>query len=181
MKIKLSSDEMLAQWKLCRGFAPLRNDCEISRSDGVDLDAILRLEMRDWYLQLLSKAPVEMLSLTDISNVIAMVAQPDGTATVKLPENCRRLVSFHLQGWSREAKIITDPNSYEALLQTNQYSRGKSENPVVVLCNNKLHIYSLPSTQMPKIECAMAVMEPIDGSYEMDEAALSLIPKSVNL
>ena len=38
MKIKLSSSEMLAQWKLRRGFEPLRADCVISRADGIDLD-----------------------------------------------------------------------------------------------------------------------------------------------
>lgn len=175
MKIRLSPDEMLAQWKLRRGFAPLRTDCEISRSDGIDLDAVLRLEMRDWYLNLLLSAPIEMLATTNIANEIALLPALNGEAIVVLPENCRRIVEFQLQGWEMPAKIITDPNSHEALSQQNPYSRGSSVLPVVVKRDNRLFVYSLPHNQPQKITRAIAVMEPHDGSYEMDEAALNTI------
>ena len=175
MKIRLSADEMLAQWKLRRGFAPLRADCEISRSDGVDLDAILRLEMRDWYLNLLCTAPIEMLATTNIANDIALSLIDNGDAIVILPENCRRIVEFQLEGWEIPARIITDPNSLEALLQQNPYSRGNSSRPIVVQQGSRLHVYSLPQSKPYKIVRAIAVMEPHDGSYEMDEAALQFI------
>lgn len=165
---------MLAQWKLRRGFAPLRSDCVITRHDGIDLDALHRLEMRDWYLDLLDTAPVNLLALTNIAGDIAVVAHGDNTAAVTLPENCRRVVEFQLGGWKRPA-VITQPGSALALLQSNRYSRGGSENPVVVRHGNRLLIYSLPKDGAVAITRAMAVMEPADGTYEMDEAALSLI------
>lgn len=174
MKIALSSAEMLAQWKLCRGFEPLREDCEITRTDGIDLDALLRLEMRNWYLNLLKTAPIDMLAITNIANDIAIVKNDDNTGTILLPESCRRLVEFQLKGWKRPAKIIEDTNCHDALLQDNPYSRGGCEQPVVIKRGNRLHIYSLPDDN-PQILRAMAVMEPTDGSYEMDESALATI------
>ena len=174
MKITLSSEEMLAQWKLRRGFEPLRSDCVITRSDGVDIDQLLRLEMRDWYLDLLCTAPVEMLATTNIANDIAVVVRDDGVGIVTLPESCRRIVEFQLDGWCRPAKIITNPHCQEALIQDNPYSRGGCEQPVVVLNGNRLFLYSLPSST-PKIVRAIAVMEPADGSYVLDERGMATI------
>lgn len=165
---------MLAQWKLRRGFEPLRADCVITRSDGVDLDALLRLEIRDWYLSLLNTAPIEMLATTNIASEIALAKKDDSTATVILPQNCRRIVEFQLSGWDRPARIIDDVDSYDALLQHNPFSRGGCAQPVVVKHHNMLYIYSLPQGNV-SITRAMAVMEPTDGTYEMDEAALATI------
>lgn len=175
MKIRLSSEEMLAQWKLRRGFAPLRSDCEISRNDGVDLDAIFRLEMRDWYIELLRTAPIEMLATTNISNEIALLPADNGEATVILPENCRRVVEFQLEGWETPAHIVTDVDSREATLQQNPFSKGSDVNPMVVKRENRLFVYSVPQNHQAKIIRAIVVLEPTDGSYEMDEAALSTI------
>ena len=96
---------------------------------------------------------------------------------VTLPESCRRIVEFQLEGWLRPAKIITNPHCQEALLQDNPYSRGGCEQPVVVLDGNRLFLYSLPSST-PKIVRAIAVMEPTDGSYVLDERGLSTIRNS---
>lgn len=180
MIIKLSSDEMLAQWKLRRGFAPLRVDCMITRSDGVDLDELLRLEMRDWYLNLLSTAQVEMLATTNIADDIAIVPMSDGEATVMLPQNCRRIVEFQLEGWERPAIILTDASSREAFMQQNPFARGNSVQPIALKHGNRLFLYTVPQNQQPKITRAIAVMEPTDGSYEMDETALSTINKIHN-
>lgn len=175
MKIHLSSDEMLAQWKLRRGFAPLRADCVISRTDGIDLDNLLRLEMRDWYLNLLATAPFEMLATTNIASDIAVVPTGEGGAVVMLPESCRRIVEFQLDGWQRPAIIVDDPLCHLARIQANPFSRGLTVNPVVVKQQNRLFVYSIPAGSTPKITRAIAVMEPTDGSYEMDESALSTI------
>lgn len=177
MKITLSSTEMLAQWKLCWGFEPLREDCEITRSDGIDLDTLLRLEMRNWYLNLLKTAPIDMLAVKNIANDIAIVVNDDNSGIVQLPETCRRLVEFQLKGWKQPAKIIDDANCRDALLQSNIFSRGGCEQPVVIKRNNRLHIYSLPDDN-PSILRAMAVMEPTNGTYEMDESALSTMLNS---
>ena len=62
MMLRLTQADMLAQWKMRRYLEPLRTDCLISRSDGIDIDAYCVMEMRRWYLDLLATAPVEFLA-----------------------------------------------------------------------------------------------------------------------
>lgn len=38
MKLRLSTDEMLSQWRMRRALEPLRSDCTIERIDGIDID-----------------------------------------------------------------------------------------------------------------------------------------------
>lgn len=173
--MKLSTEEMLYQWRLRRALLPMREDCAVTRYDGIDIDPLLRLQMRDWYLNLLDTAPVELLTLTDIAADITTSRDSSGITTVKLPERCRRIIEFRLEEWERPATIITNPNSPEAILQSNPYSRGRSCLPVVVKHNNLLYLYSA-ETENPVIATALAVMLPDDGTYELDERALSLIP-----
>lgn len=52
---------MLAQWKLRHYMEPLRDDCEVTRYDGVNVDSLIALEMQDWYLHLLDTAPLKMV------------------------------------------------------------------------------------------------------------------------
>lgn len=173
--MKFSAEEMLYQWRLRRALLPMREDCTVTRYDGIDLDSLLRLQMRDWYLNLLDTAPLEMLTLTDISADIAVVRRDDGLDTVTLPGNCRRLVEFRLEEWERPAEIVADPHSPVAVMQTNPFSRGGACRPVAVCHNNTLYLYSVTSA-VPKIAKALAVMLPEDGTFEMNERALSLIP-----
>ena len=52
MEITLTPDEMLERWRLYRAMEPLRADCVVERTDGLDIDTILRIQMRAWYLDL---------------------------------------------------------------------------------------------------------------------------------
>lgn len=174
MKIKLSTDEMLDQWRLRRELEPLRSDCTVERLDGIDTDALLRNELNDWYRNLLDTAPVEMLSITDIADMVAIVKRDDGSATVRLPEKCRRVVEVMLDCWQRPARI-TAADSPLARLQDNPYSRGHTSEPVAVERHRRLQLYSIPDGHVPEITSLYCVMEPDDGFYEMDERALSTI------
>ncbi len=174
MKLRLNTEEMLNQWRLRRALEPLRNDCTVERLDGTDTDELLRNEMHDWYLTLLDTAPAEILTLTDISGDVALKRNPDGTATVKLPERCRRVEELRLDCWQRPA-TITGQDTPLARLQCNPYSRGGTAEPVAVKHHGRLQLYSIPEGVDASIESLYCVMEPDDGFYEMDERALSLI------
>ncbi len=67
MRLELTKNEMLALWKRRHFLEPLRADCRIERSDGVDLDAIATEEMRLWYLKQLAEAPPDMLAPSDLA------------------------------------------------------------------------------------------------------------------
>ncbi len=174
MKLRLTTEEMLNQWRLRRALEPLRNDCTVERLDGTDTDELLRNEMHDWYLNLLDTAPTEILTLTDISGEVVLKTNPDGSATVELPERCRRVEEITLDCWQQPA-TITRQDSLLAKLQRNPYSRGGTVEPVAVKHHGKLQLYSIPEGVDASIESLYCVMEPDEGFYEMDERALSLI------
>lgn len=177
MLLNLSSEEMLGVWKLKRYFEPLRSDCELSRTDGVDLDRLQMMEMREWYLNLLDNGELSLLEVSDIARDVALKYQSDGSATIALPAECRRVVEVKLEGWQRAA-IIAGPDSPIAALQRSPYSRGRSEEPVAVVNQGYLHIYTPPSTDS-RISSLKCVAEPADGSYRFDERALATIPADI--
>ncbi len=174
MKIKLSIDEMLNQWRLRRALEPLRSDCTVERLDGIDLDVLLRNEINDWYRNLLDTAPVEMLVVTDISAMVALSKRGDGSATIRLPERCRRVVEVMLDCWEQPARIV-EADTITAQMQENPYSRGGITAPVAVKRHGRLQVYSIPSNVDGKIASLQCVLEPEEGFYEMDERALSTI------
>lgn len=174
MTVTLTHEEMLAQWKLRRALLPLRLDCEVTRRDTVDVDRLAALEMRDWYLRLLDTAPVELTGVTDLAGEVAVTAVDDGTATVVLPPGCRRVVSVEMEGWERPATVVADPASPVARLQTSRYSRGGAARPVAVVEGDTLRLYT-PVNASARLVSLKCVTEPADGSYRMDERALSLI------
>lgn len=174
MKLRLTTDEMLNQWRLCRALEPLRLDCTVERLDGIDADKYLLDEMNGWYLKLLDTAPAEMLTLTDISKDVTVESKVDGEGVIKLPERCRRVMEIQLGCWQRPARIV-EPDSPTAQLQDNPYSRGGTAEPVAVKRHRRLHLYSIPPETEAEIAALYCVMEPEEGFYEMDERALSLI------
>ena len=80
----LSHEQMLAQWKMRHYLEPVRSDSEVSRSNVVNVDYMLSLEMRDWYLELLDKGELRYLELTDIASETATINRPETGAVVIL-------------------------------------------------------------------------------------------------
>lgn len=173
MKMKLSTEEMLHQWRMRRALEPLRSDCVVQRADGIDLDPLLKMEMRDWYLNLIDTAPIEMLAPEDICADVALVVKSDGSAEVALPERCRRVVEVRLEEWDRAAHIVK-PGSRQARCQQSRYSRGGAVEPVAIVENGSMRLYSVLSSA-PKLVKLLCVVEPEDGYYTFDERALATI------
>ncbi len=171
MKLNLTSDEMLRVWKLRRYNEPLRSDCVVTRADGVDLDGLQRMEMREWYLKLLDEGDLSLLEVSDIAADVAVVINQDGSGTIKLPAECRRVVEVQLDGWFRPARIV-GADSPIGLLQCSAMSRGGSVEPVAVVRDGCVDVYTPVGVGVRSLKC---VMEPSDGGYVMDERALSLI------
>ncbi len=174
MLLNLSTEEMLGVWKLKRYFEPLRSDCELSRTDGVDLDRLQIMEMREWYLNLLDNGDLSLMEVSEMARDVALKHQDDGSATITLPAECRRVVEVKLEGW-RQTAIIVGPDSPIASLQRSPYSRGGSEEPVAVAHQGYLHLYT-PVSTASRIVSLKCVLEPADGFYRLDERALATIP-----
>ena len=182
MKVSLTTDEMLEVWRLHRALLPLREDCVVERQDGIYLDKYLQREMRNWYLDLLDTGPIEMLKVTDIADETVVRPNADGSASVTLPERCRRVLEVKLSGWERPARIVDPAELPVVSWQQNPYSMGHESEPVAINDTGTLQLYSIPDgVTTPRLESLKCIIEPDEGLYVLDERAFSLIPKPTDL
>ena len=169
----MTKDEMLALWMRRHFLEPLRSDCVVSRSDGVDTEAIAIDEMRRWYVRMLHEAPAEMLAPRNVALTVAMRRSPQGTGIIMLPDNVVRVVAVKLSIWEREATIVTGDDAL-CRVQCNRYSRGGVARPVAVVWpGGRLELFSLGSeVSMPMVETLLVVEDPGREKYVMDERLL---------
>lgn len=166
-----SAHEMLALWRLMRGYEPLRTDCLVTRTDGVDIDALLRHEIDMWYSRMLDTAPPAKLSVTDYTSLLVPTRAPDGAASVARPTGCRRVVEVVMEGWEREGLLVTDPTSGIARAQSSPYARGGCVDPVVLVGRNTIRLYT-PPADVCRIVTFTGIAEPVAGVYRFDEGML---------
>ncbi len=179
MKLRLTQAEMLAQWKMRRYLEPLRADCQMSRSDGIDLDAYCVMEMRKWYLELLSTASVDYLVPTDMTLTATLRRGEGNRGLITLPQGTLRIIRVKLSGWQRDAMVVTDPASALARRQYNRFSCGGVERPVALWGGDGLlELFSLPSLNgVPVVEALTVIVDPGEERYEFDERAWNLLPE----
>lgn len=178
MKLTLTKAQMLAQWKQRRWLEPLRADCRIRRSDGADLDAYAEMEMRQWYLELLATAPVEMLAVTDLTLSATVRRAGEGRLVIDLPASAVRVVKVRVAGWQRDAEITADPHSPLALRQANRFACGGVEHPVAVHSGRRLELFSAESSKaLPGVEALWIIADTGPDSYTFDERAWGLLPR----
>lgn len=181
MKVKLTRGEMLAQWKQRMYLEPLRADCIVERSDGIDLDSYCEQEMRLWYLNLLASADTRYLSPTDLT-LTAVVKRIDGNrGSITLPTGTIRPVRVRLSGWRRDAAIVTEISSGAGRRQLNPFGCGGVEEPVALwLGDGRLELFSLPTSEgTPLPEAVTAIVDHGAEVYEFDELAWELLPRQM--
>ena len=101
MRKEYTKEEMMALWKRRHFIEPLRADCVISRSDGVNMDARVAEDMRAWYLHLLRNGPVEHLAPADMSLTCSVSRNSTGALQIRLPASAVRVTAVKLSGWER--------------------------------------------------------------------------------
>jgi hypothetical protein len=175
MKVTMNESQMLEQWKLRGGLLLRRTDCSIEMTTGIDVDQLLKLKMRDWYVKLLDEGGAELLSPRDIAEEVAMRVDDDGVGVIELPDGCRRVLEVELDCWKREATVVKRDDRVLAPRQLNRYSRGGVVKPVAVVDRDCVRLYSVPSGVKARVKKLQVVMAE-DGVYEMDERALGMIP-----
>lgn len=165
-------------WKLRQGFTPQRTDCTADIINAIDIDTILSMQIRDWYINLLDNADIRYLVTTDISSRLTPQPHPSGTVTIHLPDGIRRITHIKLKGWQRPAAVIrADRDPALASRQANPHTRGGPVNPVAIhYPPDTVLLYTLPDDADPMIETATAVILPPENTYTLDPSALTLIP-----
>lgn len=175
LMMDLTEDEMLELWKSRFRLLPARRDCTIEREDGIDIDAVLLTDIREWYAGLLLKGDVEMLPVEDLSKELFADVSTDGVVTVPLPACCVRPVEWHVEGWERSVTRFYHPSTVEARCQNNFYLRGDTYNPAAVIFEDRLVLYSVKPGVDALVDKALCVVRPAGGHYKFNEAALATI------
>lgn len=173
MKMKLSRQEFLSKWRVLRGYAPLRDDVTVTRSDGLDFDAILESEMDAWYRRLLLEGDEWQLAPEELSSGVTLPPPSGGGVTFALPSEAVRVLRVRLSGWKRAATVVSDPAGTPALCQLHPYSRACTANPVaVVSTDGSVSLYpACESDRLVSLQCVMMR----DGEFAFDSSALGSI------
>lgn len=170
MKLVLTKEEMLKRRRIAGGFEPLRTDCTVEDTAGVDINAVLESELRAKYLHLLDHGPVEMLAADEVAASTAVTDYVDGGSLLEVPPECRRVLSVRLSGWLREAPVLPDGEYARVLaLQRNRFTASGSASPVAVCCPDG-RIAAWPGA--PHAQEVTAIVDPGPDTYILDDAAL---------
>ena len=174
MKIILSKDEMLERFRLARGLEPLRSDCAVEVTDGVDLDGMLAEQLRRRYAELLSSGRPELLVSEDVAGALSEVnALREGLGEVVMSDACARVLEIRLDGWTRPA-TVEPPEALGALMMSldNVYTRCAPEYPRAVQGPDGRRIYVHP-LMTRRVVSARGVLDPGPERFVVQEAALS--------
>lgn len=172
---ELTEQQMLQLWKEEHHLEQTRHDCVVERTDGIDLDAWLTMQVREWYGHLLETAAVEWLPVEDVTNGVRMSVDSEGVVTASVPVECVRPVEWQLDGWSHSVTHFVESGSVEAEVQQSVWTRGSKEHPAVVDCGSSLILYSLAAGERAVLRKARCVVRPADGTYKFHYAALRTI------
>lgn len=171
-----SRSEMLVLWRRAAGLEPLRSDCTVDRTDGVDVDAMIEPRMRSWYLQLLDTAPVELLRVEDVAAEVvttANVGRPGALGT--LPPRVRRLVSIRQTGWKTATVPVGAAEGAERLRRSlNPFLAPGPQTPLCVVLGRSMELQ--PFEDGDVVVSARAVTDPGPATYVLDESLLTTIP-----
>lgn len=170
MKKLLTKAAMLDLWRLLRADEPLRLDCTLTRTDGVDRDAMFEAEMRAWYLRLLDTAPAEFLAPVNTA-VKAEVSESasTGLTIVTAPEESRRVLALKFDGWHSPVvpnSSVDDVTAYAA----NPFCRT----PMAARHSARTILVANASGVLSELSCAVDLGQ---DAYCFDERALELIMK----
>lgn len=168
--------QMVAEWKMRRGFEPLRIDATYRRQDAFEIDEYARREVDAWYEQLLAGGSVDCLEVDDITAKVNIESFDGHVAEMVLPPDCVRLVEVMMTGWERPAVLVKEDDR-RARHQLSPFSRGYHTAPVGVVdvTGLRVRLYAFRNGSAPQPERVMAVMRPPEGMYRFKPVCLNSI------
>lgn len=173
----LTENEMLNLWKTVMHLQPVRRECTIERTDGIDVDELLLVHIRQWYAALLQSAPLHMVPVADVKRHLTDVAvAAGGVVAVGVPPQCVRPVEWKLSGWQKSVTLFLEPSALEAAYVHSEWTRPGVCDPAAVDYGDHILLFSLPDGAQPQFDVARCVVRPTDGTYTFHSAALSTIP-----
>lgn len=164
MKKLLTKSAMLDLWRLMRADEPLRLDCTLTRTDGVDYDQRLETEMRTWYLALLDEGAEELLAPVNIAAKALLNTSADGLTVITVPEEVRRVLSLKFSDW--DSPIIPDSEASEVI---NRAANPFCHQPMAACQSPRVILVSNARGELTELNCATDLGE---ETYCFDDRAL---------
>lgn len=167
MKKTLSQAEMLELWRQLKAVEPLRLDCSVCRTDGVDADAILAGRMRSWYLDLLDCGDERYLAPADVAAMASVSSGTCGITLVEAPADVRRVLRLRFAGWDGYVVPDTAPDVLRAAA-ANPFMRR----PAAARLSPRLLAVGGAAGTLASLVCAVDHGPQV---YSFDDSAIGLI------
>lgn len=183
MKKTLTHSEMLGIWRMFRHLEPPLAEASVERYDCLEVDRMLSIAMRAWYLDLLDNAPLRMVCPVDIAPRLSWTRVEGSTLLVAdIPADVRRIVAVTSGGLPLELSSGSVTSLAGGPLPRRRASCSPlgcqpamySAAPAIPAASVTDTAICVDSPKAP--DSVMAVTDPGDETYIFDEAALSTIP-----
>lgn len=176
--MRFTKEEMVRWKRKALGLDAADAGCTVERVDGVDLDEVLALKLRQQYLRLLDEGDYRLLEPVDVAGMDGLKSDGihEGMVTLSLPAGVRRVLSVKLREWSVAAKPLRGHEAAEALrAQGNPYTRATVSRPVALFGGDgRLMAGPVPPVfgDDTGVESLLCAYDFGPGLYVLDEAAL---------
>lgn len=165
---------MLGIWRRRLGYDDVRTDCSVESYDGHDVNGRIREAMRAWYLHLLDTADPRLLPHGPVAAESTQTAGPR-RLLIRLPDRCRRPLRMTAARWDAPAEADPDPRRLDALRRlASPFGWPDDSCPAMCLLPGG-DIVAAPLDEGDAFT-VVAVTDPADGSYVLDESLLDTIP-----
>lgn len=171
MKISLTKAQVLERRRIADGLEPLRTDCAIQFTDGIDIDRMIEHDLRSRYVAMLDEAAPRYLAVECIEPVRVEAAEADGVR-LTLPKSCRRVFDIELENWYRPV-AVQPVSMYGAIVswQHNEYREATPLNPIAVVCPDG-DIMAWPGGKLLTLH---GIIDPGEDLYVLDDSGLPLL------
>lgn len=167
-------ETLVRLWKERQGLTPLRADCEITRTDGFDLDSLIAQAVQAWYYRTLTSIPLSEAPLRDISHLLTLDHTPEGGAVSPLPPGVITVASVTYTALRRNAIIITDPTHPDAVAQQNPFARAGECRPVAIVSPHSISLFPAPAQDTLKVTAL--TLPPDPDTFPLTPAMMAALP-----
>lgn len=166
---------MLDLWRLAAGLVPAEAEASVERFDCLDIDRRLEIAMRAWYLDLLDNAPVRYLAPENISRrLVWRRDSATGTLAAEMPADVRRILAVRMDVFSLPVDFVL--SGRDLVMPADGYVFTRSV--CSPLCYGAVPSEPAPTSVSGLPEVVLAITDPGEETYILDDSALSLIPNN---
>lgn len=175
--------ELTRQWRLRSGLAPLRDECALDYSAGIDADRLVDIAVADWYTGLVADRRFDLLIDSDVSESVTVTMSGANIVRIALPPEV--LVPTALEVENSRCVIIdaaASPRLARLILESDAAPASGLE-AVFDSAGRALYMPFCRRLTSDEISCRALLMPPAsppaDYDYPVRPEACRFIPKLI--